>query len=180
MRAPNGVPLAGARGGWGDVLHVQEEQNKLTTKTSRSDLPLKSREEVLRLAIEQFYFGYRAFTAPPDRILNQRGLGRVHHRILYFVGRNPQISVNTLLSILDVSKQALNAPLRQLIEMQLVAMGTAEHDKRVRQLTLTASGKKLEAQLTGTQMKQLLVVFEQAGVSAEAGWLQVMHSLIGQ
>ncbi len=136
-----------------------------------------SREDALRLAIEQFYFGYRAFTAPPDRILDQRGLGRVHHRILYFVGRNPQISVNTLLTLLSVSKQALNAPLRQLIEMKLVAMDTAEHDRRVRQLSLTASGSKLEAQLTGTQMKQLQTVFEQVGADAETGWHQVMCCL---
>lgn len=138
------------------------------------------REDALRLAIEQFYFGYRAFTAPPDRILEQRGLGRVHHRILYFVGRNPQLSVNALLSMLSVSKQALNAPLRQLIEMRLVAMETAEHDGRVRQLTLTTSGAKLEAQLTGTQMKQLQSVFDQAGEKAETGWHQVMRCLSGQ
>ena len=138
------------------------------------------REAALRLAIEQFYFGYRAFTAPPDRILDQRGLGRVHHRILYFVGRNPQISVNALLSTLSVSKQALNAPLRQLVEMRLVAMDTAAHDRRVRQLSLTPAGAKLEAQLTGTQMKQLQTVFAQAGASAEAGWHQVMRSLSGQ
>lgn len=137
----------------------------------------KSPETALRLAIEQFYFGYRAFTAPPDRILDQRGLGRVHHRILYFVGRNPQISVNALLSILNVSKQALNAPLRQLVEMRLVVMNTAEHDRRVRQLSLTSTGKKLEAQLTGTQMKQLQAVFEEVGASAAAGWHQVMRSL---
>ncbi len=136
-----------------------------------------SREDALRLAIEQFYFGYRAFTAPPDRILDQRGLGRVHHRILYFLGRNPHISVNTLLTLLSVSKQALNAPLRQLIEMKLVAMDTAEHDRRVRQLSLTASGSKLEAQLTGTQMKQLQAVFEQVGADAETGWHQVMCCL---
>ena len=135
------------------------------------------REEALRLAIEQFYFGYRAFTTPPDRILDQRGLGRVHHRILYFVGRNPKISVNELLNLLNVSKQALNAPLRQLIEMNLVAMDTAEHDRRVRQLSLTANGSKLEAQLTGTQMKQLQTVFEQAGADAEAGWHQVMSKM---
>ena len=136
-----------------------------------------AREEALHLAIEQFYFAYRAFTAPPDRVLEQRGLGRVHHRILYFVGRNPQISVNALLGLLNVSKQALNAPLRQLIEMKLVAMGTAEHDRRVRQLNLTASGSKLEAQLTGTQMKQLQAVFEQAGPDAKAGWHRVMQGL---
>jgi len=135
------------------------------------------REDQLRMAIEQFYFAYRAFTNPPDRILEQRGLGRVHHRILYFVGRNPQISVNALLTLLDVSKQALNAPLRQLVEMKLVLMGTAQHDKRVRELSLTPTGIKLEAQLTGTQMKQLTAVFDQAGSQAEAGWLRVMLAL---
>lgn len=135
------------------------------------------REDALRLAIEQFYFGYRAFTASPDRILEQRGLGRVHHRILYFVGRNPGLSVNSLLKMLNVSKQALNAPLRQLIEMRLVAMDTAVHDGRVRQLTLTTNGAKLESQLTGTQMKQLQAVFEQAGIKAETGWHQVMSCL---
>jgi DNA-binding MarR family transcriptional regulator len=135
------------------------------------------REEALRLAIEQFYFGYRAFTDTPDHILDQRGLGRVHHRILYFVGRNPQISVNTLLALLNVSKQALNAPLRQLIEMKLIAMDTAEHDRRVRQLSLTPSGSKLEAQLTGSQMKQLQAVFDRVGSEAEAGWHRVMTSL---
>ena len=141
-------------------------------------LAAMSRENALRLAIEQFYFAYRAFTNPPDRILDQRGLGRVHHRILYFVGRNPQISVNELLALLDVSKQALNAPLRQLIEMNLIAMDTAEHDRRVRQLSLTANGSKLEAQLTGTQMKQLQAAFEKAGSDAEAGWHQVMRCLV--
>ncbi len=136
-----------------------------------------AREDALRLAIEQFYFGYRAFTARPDDILDQRGLGRVHHRILYFVGRQPAISVNALLGILNVSKQALNVPLRQLLEMRLVAMNPAEHDKRVRQLTLTAAGAKLEAQLTSTQMKLLQSVFEQAGADAEDGWYRVMLSL---
>ncbi len=140
----------------------------------------EQREKALRLAIEQFYFGYRAFTMPPDRILGQRGLGRVHHRILYFVGRNPHISVNALLGLLSVSKQALNAPLRQLVEMQLVAMDTAEHDRRVRQLSLTANGSKLEAQLTGTQMKQLQAIFEKAGPEAEAGWHRVMDCLANE
>lgn len=140
-------------------------------------LAAKSREDALRLAIEQLYFGYRAFTDTPDHILEQRGLGRVHHRILYFVGRNPQISVNVLLALLNVSKQALNAPLRQLIEMHLIAMDTAEHDRRVRQLSLTPSGSKLEGQLTGSQMKQLQAVFDRVGTGAEAGWHQVMRRL---
>ena len=137
----------------------------------------QKREAQLRDAIEQFYFAYRAFTARPDRILEQRGLGRVHHRILYFVGRNSGLSVNDLLSILGVSKQALNAPLRQLIEMKLITTQTASHDKRVKKLMLTDSGRKLETQLTQTQMKHLGEVFDEHGTKAERAWLALMKSM---
>ena len=71
----------------------------------------------LQQAIELFYFAYRSFTAGPDRILLDKGLGRVHHRVLYFVGRNPRININELLQILGVSKQALNGPLRKLTDL---------------------------------------------------------------
>lgn len=131
----------------------------------------------LEESIELFFFAYRAFTSHPDRMLAQRGLSRVHHRILHFVGRNPQIAVNALLGILGVSKQALNAPLRQLIEMQLVAVDVAEHDRRVKQLSLTATGKELEAQLTGTQMQHLAAVFAAAGPAAQEGWRAVMRTI---
>lgn len=134
-------------------------------------------QEQLREAIEQLYFGYRAFTEQPDRMLAQRGLSRVHHRILYFVGRRPQLTINTLLSTLNVTKQALNAPLRQLIGMGLVEIRTAEHDKRLRLLGLTDAGVLLEAQLTGTQIQQVSQAFDQAGVEAVSGWLNVMRNL---
>ena len=130
-----------------------------------------------QLSIELFYFAYRAFTAQPDRILEQRGLGRVHHRILYFVGRYPAITVKALLEVLGVSKQALNAPLRQLIEMKLIDIHVAEHDRRVKQLSLTPSGKQLETQLTGTQMKHLGAVFSDLGSEAENAWRSVMLAI---
>lgn len=138
-----------------------------------------ARQARLREAIELFYFGYRAFTAHPDRVLEQRGLGRVHHRILYFIGRNPDTSVNALFGVLGVTKQALNGPLRQLIEMKLIAMRTAPHDGRVKQLRLTYEGEKLEARLTLTQMKQLEMVFDATGPNAEEAWCAVMRALAG-
>lgn len=131
----------------------------------------------LEESIELFFFAYRAFTSRPDRMLEQRGLGRVHHRILHFVGRNPQIAVNALLGILGVSKQALNAPLRQLIEMKLVAVELAEYDRRVKKLSLTPEGRQLEEQLTGTQMKHLAATFAAAGTQAEQGWRAVMRAI---
>ena len=51
----------------------------------------------MRRHIEAFYFAYRAFTRVADDILESRGLNRVHHRILYFVGRHPGITVGELL-----------------------------------------------------------------------------------
>jgi len=138
-----------------------------------------NRQDDLRRAIELMFFGYRAFTDPPDRILARRGLGRAHHRILYFVGRNPEVSVGGLLEILAVSKQALAAPLRQLVEMDMVAVGAGGADRRVKRLTLTGRGRALEAELTGTQAQMLAAAFDTAGAVEAAGWTRVMEALAG-
>jgi len=137
----------------------------------------QTRQDELRDAIERLYFAYRAFTDRADRILDRRGLGRVHHRILYFVGRNPDISVKGLLDVLAVSKQALNAPLRQLLEMGLIAVMASPEDRRVKRLRLTQDGQRLEAELTGAQMRHLQAAFETAGRASEDGWRDVMARL---
>ncbi len=135
------------------------------------------REQQLRHAIELIFFSYRAFTSGPDAILEKRGLNRVHHRILYFVGRDPGLSVNTLFAVLQISKQALNQPLRQLITMGLIKNDKSHTDGRVRELRLTAAGRRLEARLTGTQLLQLESVFNEQGSKAEKYWHKIMQQL---
>lgn len=134
-------------------------------------------ESESREAIELLYRGYRAFTAGPDRILQKRGLNRAHHRILYFVGRAPGLSVSDLLQALAISKQALHEPLRQLVAMSLVTRRKSTADARVKQLELTASGRRLEARLTGVQSELLGDVFDAAGADAEDAWRLVMKAL---
>ncbi|MFO1390315.1 MarR family winged helix-turn-helix transcriptional regulator [Cellvibrio sp.] len=107
----------------------------------------------LTVRLELFHFAFRAFTAKPDQLLEARGLQRVHHRILYFVGRNPEIRVSGLLAILGVTKQALHAPLRQLMAMGLIQDSPHASDKRGKCLKLTPEGEKLEAALSGAQRK---------------------------
>lgn len=132
-------------------------------------------------AMAEFFFAYQAFTAKPDEILARRGLSRVHHRILFFIAQNPGLSISQLLRFLDVSKQALNIPLRQLLEMHLVHSATALNDKRKRELGLTAEGEKLEQALRKEQTRLLQRTLESAGSEAMNGWLifnQAMaHSL---
>jgi DNA-binding MarR family transcriptional regulator len=140
-------------------------------------MPDVNDEARLREAIELLYFGYREFTAGPDRILAERGLSRTHHRILYFIGRNEAVSVSELLAILAVTKQALHGPLRQLVRLDLVSNEPARHDRRVKQLRLTAGGRRLERRLTGTQMALLANVFGTAGAPATQGWREVMTVL---
>lgn len=136
-----------------------------------------NRQAELREAIELFFFGYRAFTTPPDRLLEAWGLGRVHHRVLYFVARQPGITVTELQGVLGVSKQALNGPLRQVAEAGLVGSAADASDKRVRRLHLTDKGGQLEAALTGTQVEMLENVFARLGADAELAWKQVMQAL---
>ncbi len=135
------------------------------------------KQEELLESIEQFFFAYRSFTAGPDRVLQERRLGRVHHRVLYFVGRNPKLSVNALLSLLGVSKQALNGPLRSLVEQGLVVNEQHPQDLRIKQLSLSAAGKKLERQLTRIQMQQLESVFSRAGRKAMKDWQLIMKDI---
>lgn len=131
----------------------------------------------MRAAMEAFFHAYKAFTDKPDEMLAKRGLARVHHRILFFVARYPGLSVKDLLSSLGVTKQAINMPLRQLLEMGLVQSVAALHDKRVKQLSLTAEGRKLEETLHREQLKLLQAAFELTGKPATTGWMAVNHSL---
>ena len=135
------------------------------------------REAHLRRAIEDLYFGYRAFTALPDRILAERGLGRAHHRILYFVCRDPGILIGDLLSVLNITKQAAHRPIRELQAQSLVKAVSADEDRRARRLFPTPQGTGLEAKLSQAQMSILNAAFQDQGETAERHWHQIMARL---
>ena len=136
-----------------------------------------TRQRELDEAWELMHFALRAVIAQPDRMLEKRGLSRVHHRILFFVARRPDLTVNQLLQILQVSKQALNQPLRQLYTQGLVAYTLAPHDKRHRRLALSAAGRALERRLTGPQRALFDAALSAAGARGEAAWRRVMGAM---
>lgn len=141
------------------------------------DLKSAKREQELNAALEAIYFGFRALTARPDARLAELGYSRVHHRILFFIGRNPCCSVNDLLAIMGVSKQYLHRPLQRLIADGYVDTAIDSADRRIKRLTLSSEGGKLERVLSGDQRERFSRVFDEAGVSAEAGWRTVMALL---
>src|SRR6201986_272551 len=98
--------------------------------------PLFLRDEDLRQAMELLFFAYRDFTAGADEILAQQHFGRAHHRVVYFVGRHPGISVSALLDILGITKQSLSRVLSQLVREGYIAQKPGESDRRQRLLGL--------------------------------------------
>ncbi|WP_339488338.1 MarR family winged helix-turn-helix transcriptional regulator [Pseudomonas sp. EL_65y_Pfl2_R95] len=128
-------------------------------------------------AMKAFFFGYQAFTSKADEMLARRGLSRVHHRILFFIAMYPGLSMKELLNYLGVSKQALNIPLRQLIEMHLVESQASADDKRKRLLAFTPEGEKLELALRREQAKMLQRALGDTGDDAMNAWMQVNQAL---
>jgi DNA-binding MarR family transcriptional regulator len=135
-------------------------------------------DEQLRKGIEAMFFAYRGFTADPDRILEEHGYGRAHHRALHFIHRAPGTTVNNLLSILGVTKQSLNRVLRSLIEDGLVESRVGNRDKRERHLYLTDRGLALEHQLSDAQRARMRAAYRAAGPAAVAGFRQVLEAMM--
>ena len=135
-------------------------------------------DEQLRRGIEAMFFAYRGFTADPDRILEEHGYGRAHHRALHFINRSPGTTVNNLLAILGVTKQSLNRVLRALIEDGLVESRVGTRDKRERHLYLTEGGTELERELSEAQRNRMRAAYRTAGPEAVSGFRQVLEAMM--
>ncbi len=140
--------------------------------------PLFLRDEDLRQAMELLFFAYRDFTDEPDSILAQYGFGRAHHRVIYFVGANPGMSVSDLLGILRITKQSLSRVLSQLLKEEFIEQLTDEADRRRRLLYLTQRGQDLENLLTERQSKLIARAYREAGADAVAGFCTVLRGII--
>lgn len=128
-------------------------------------------------AMELMHFAWRRIVTEPDRILAERGFGRLHHRVLYVVGRNPGLAVGELLELLDVSKQAIHAPVKGLIRAGLLDATRVPGDRRVKTLKLTSEGRRYERRLARAEHRVFADAFKRAGPRAVAGWHAVTDAL---
>ncbi len=142
--------------------------------------PLFLREEELRRGIELLFYGYRDFTNEPDALLSQIGFGRAHHRVVYFVGRYPDITVSGLLKILRITKQSLSRVLRELIDKGYIEQTTGAQDRRQRLLKLTDKGMALERDLTAVQARRVARAYREAGAVAVEGFRKVLLGILDE
>lgn len=140
--------------------------------------PLFLREEELRQGMELLFYAYRDFTAEPDAILAKLGFGRAHHRVVYFVGRNPSIPVTELLAILRITKQSLSRVLGELVRQGYIEQKPGQRDRRQRLLELTEKGVELERELSENQRLRIARAYRRAGAEAVEGFRKVMLGII--
>jgi DNA-binding MarR family transcriptional regulator len=108
--------------------------------------------------IELFFFAYRDFVHDADRLLEDYGFGRAHHRVLHFVSRRPGLTIAELLDILKITKQSLNRVLKELLSEGYVEASTGVNDRRQRLLYPTPKGTALALEIARLQSRRFVRV----------------------
>ena len=135
------------------------------------------REAEVRRGLELMFAGQAELARAIAPILDEAGIGRAHQSALYFVGREPDLTVGALLSRLGVTKQSLNRVLTELATRGLVESRIGRDDRRQRLLRLTDDGKELEARLFEAMRARLAAAYAQAGQQAVGGFWAVLEGL---
>ena len=138
------------------------------------------REEDLRQGIELLFYAYRDFTAEADAVLAVLGFGRAHHRVIYFVGRKPGMTVSELLDILKITKQSLSRVLGQLVREGYIVQRPGTADRRQRLLELAPKGAELERRLTEDQRALVARAYRAAGAESVDGFRRVLLGLVNE
>jgi len=128
--------------------------------------------------IEALFFAYRDFVSDPDRILQEIGFGRAHHRVLYFVNRKPGLSVAELLDILQITKQSLARVLKELIEKEHIIQAEGENDRRKRLLYPTQSGRELILSLSAPQSERITRALGNIDGEEREGILKFLRKMV--
>ena len=140
--------------------------------------PLFLRDPELRRGMELLYFGQSHMVRSIDAGLSEQGLGRAHHRALYFIARKPDMTVSELLSLLAITKQSLGRVLNELSERNFIEVRPGERDRRQRLLRLTEIGSKMESDLFEAVRQKMSAAYNHAGHGAVAGYWAVLEGLI--
>ncbi|KGE01070.1 MarR family transcriptional regulator [Rhizobium sp. YS-1r] len=123
-------------------------------------MPVVDEAQIDFETIELLFFAYRDFVSDPDAILAKIGMGRAHHRVVYFVCRQPGMMVTDLLDTLQITKQSLARVLKQLIESGYIRQMAGAKDRRQRRLYPTLAGRELALALSEPQSRRIARAME--------------------
>lgn len=146
--------------------------------TLPSASPLFLREDEVRRGIELLHFGHVALMGAIEETLGGHGIGQAHHRALYFIGRQNDQTVGSILALLGVTKQSFGRVLQDLIDRGLVEARPGLRDRRQKLLRLTAKGRQVEAELFARLRERMSAAYAQAGQGPVTGFWRVLEGLM--
>jgi hypothetical protein len=144
----------------------------------RSESLLFLTDEQLRRGIEAMFFAYRGFTADPDRILQEYGYGRAHHRAIHFINRSPGHDGQQ--PPVDPRRdQAIAEPRAADAGGGRSRRQPGRHTGQARAPPLPDRGRAdLERQLSEAQRTRMRTAFRNAGPEAVAGFRAVLEQMM--
>lgn len=123
------------------------------------------------------YFAQSTLARSTEERLEALGLGRAHHRALYFIARHPDLTVSALLGLLGITKQSLGRVLNELVDRNLVETRVGERDRRQRLLRLSDAGRALESDLFECVRQVWASAYASAGQNAVSGFWAVLEGI---
>jgi DNA-binding MarR family transcriptional regulator len=173
MRGDRGLELANM-----DSAPRRKTSEPLRPAALRGTLPELAEPDPMFDLIELLFFAYRDFVGDADRLLENFGFGRAHHRVLHFVTRHPGLTIAELLDILKITKQSLNRVLKELRGKGYVEVRAGAVDRRQRQLYPTKTGVALALNIAKLQSQRFRRVFAQLQKSARPDAIAFLLAMI--
>lgn len=152
------------------------EENFLSQVPAASALFL--REAEVRRGIEYLFFAHGALWRGIDARLAENGLGRAHYRALYFIARQPGLTISDLLTLLGITKQSLGRAVKELEARDLLTTRPGGRDRRQKELRLSEAGRTLEAAIFAQLRDAMSRAYTHAGQQSVTGFWQVSEALI--
>lgn len=152
------------------------DENFLSQVPAASALFL--REAEVRRGIEFLFFAHGALWRAIDARLAEQELGRAHYRALYFIARQPGLTITDLLALLGITKQSLGRVIKDLEARAMIATRPGNRDRRQKELRLTDAGRAIEAAVFSQLRDAMSRAYTHAGQQAVTGFWQVSEALM--
>jgi len=160
----------------GATVVAMHDENFLSQVPAASALFL--REEEVRRGIEYLFFAHGALWRAIDTRLAEKELGRAHYRALYFIARQPGLTISDLLGLLGITKQSLGRVIKDLDARALLTTRPGNRDRRQKELRLTPEGRALESAIFSQLRDTMSRAYTHAGQAAVTGFWQVSEALL--
>ncbi len=132
----------------------------------------------MRRGIEFLFFAHGSLWRAVDARLAENELGRAHYRALYFIARQPGLTISDLLALLGITKQSLGRVIKDLEARAMLATRPGNRDRRQKELRLTEEGRAIEAAVFALMRDAMSRAYTQAGQAAVTGFWQVSEALL--